>query len=348
MRSLHVSETNGVFHSRLAESEPPRPRGDEVLVRVSASGVNRADLSQIAGHYPPPPGESSLLGLEVSGIVESTGEEVCALLAGGGHAERVAVPRGQLLRSPRGLDAIAAAAIPEAWITAFLNLVVECGLSSGDTLLVHAGASGVGLAAIALARRLGARVAATTRTAAKCEPILAAGADLAIDTSKEDFSKAVQAKWGEGCVDVILDPVGAANLAGDLRILATGGRVVFLSTMSGAKAELDIRALMARRGRLIGSMLRSRSREEKKEIVRRFADEVLPGFEDQTLCPVIDSVFAPEDAAKAFTRMGENRSAGKIVIDWRSASAREDAGAGDPDRKSDPRSPDGSNDANAP
>ena len=314
MRYLDYSGGEGSV--RIAETEIPRPREDEVLIRVAGSGLNRADLLQIAGRYPPPPGESPILGLEVSGEIEGTGERVCALLAGGGHAEWAAAPRGQVFPAPPNVSPVEAAAIPEAWLTAFVNLVVEAGLARGETLLVHAGASGVGLAAIALGRFLGARVAATTRTAAKLVHLERAGADLALDSTAGGFDRKILEQWGAGSVDVLLDPVGAATLAGDLRVLSTAGRVVFIASMSGAQAELDIRALLSRRARLIGSTLRSRPRAEKAELVRRFRDEVLPGFESGRLRPAIDSVFPPERAADAIARMRENRNAGKIVIDW--------------------------------
>jgi putative PIG3 family NAD(P)H quinone oxidoreductase len=316
MKSLQVVEQDGRYVARLVDTEEPRPGPGEVLLRVAASGVNRADLSQIAGKYPPPPGESEVLGLEASGTLDATGEKVCALLAGGGHAERVAVPEGQLLASPRGMDHISAAAIPEAFLTAFVNLVVEAGLREGDVLLVHAGASGVGLAAVQLGKLLGARVAATTRTGEKAPAMFDAGADLAIDTSREAFEEAVEARWGKDAVAVVLDPVGAQTLTRDLRVLATGGRVVFLATMSGARAALDLRQLMSKRARLIGSTLRARPREEKGALVARFRREILPAFEAGKLRVSIDSVYAPEDAAAAFTRMRENRNVGKIVIDW--------------------------------
>ncbi len=316
MRFLEVTEREGRYLANISRAPEPVPRAGEVLVRVAASGVNRADLAQIAGQYPPPPGESPILGLEVSGTVADTGRPVCAILAGGGHAEAVAVPEGQVFPAPRALGLVHAAAIPEVFLTAFVNLVVEAALREGETLLVHAGASGVGLAAIGLGKLLGARVAATTRTNAKVPALLQAGADLAIDTSAEDFADAVERHWGASCVGVVLDPVGAATLAGDLRLLATGGRVVFLATMSGSRAELDIRVLMGRRARLIGSTLRSRSREEKARIVRRFEKDVLPAFDAGRLRVAIDSVSPPEDAAAAFTRMRENRNAGKILIDW--------------------------------
>jgi NADPH:quinone reductase len=316
MRYLEVSETPTGYSSRFAEAEIPTPKTGEVLLRVAASGLNRADLSQIAGKYPPPPGESEILGLEVSGTVDETGEKVCALLAGGGHAEYVAVPVGQLFPAPAKFDLVSAAGIPEAFLTAYLNLVMEGGLCRGERALIHAGASGVGLAAIQVAKYVGVEVAATTRTAGKLAELDKAGTNLAIDTSEARFESAIEEFWGKDAIDVILDPVGALALAGDLSVLAAGGRVIFLATMSGAKTELDIALLMKKRARLIGSTLRSRPRKEKAEIVRRFRDELLAGFDSGALSVSIDSVFPPERAAEAFTRMRENKNAGKILIQW--------------------------------
>lgn len=322
MKHLEVSERGGDYVSVLADSADPRPGPGEILLRVAASGVNRADLSQIAGKYPPPPGESEILGLEVSGTVESTGHEVCALLAGGGHAQMVAVPEGQTFPAPRKMGLVSAAAIPEAFLTAFVNLVLEAGLRKGEGLLVHAGGSGVGLAAIQMGRLLGARVAATTRTASKLSTLTQAGAELAIDTSREAFEEVIEKRWGKNAVNVVLDPLGAETLARNLRLLATGGRVVFLATLSGARAELDIRQLMSKRARLIGSTLRARPREEKATIVARFRGEILPAFEQGRLAVSIDTVFPPTEAAAAFARMRENRNTGKILIDWTRLSDR--------------------------
>lgn len=316
MRYLQVVEDHGRYMASLLEAAMPTPRAGEVLIRVAASGVNRADLSQIAGHYPPPPGESDILGLEVSGTIDETGEPVCALLGGGGHGEYVAAPAGQVLLAPRGLDLVPAAGIPEAFITAFVNLVVEGGMARGATLLVHAGASGVGLAAIRLAKLLEARVAATTRTAEKRPMLAAAGADLAIDSSRHDFALEIEARWGRDVVDLVLDPIGAASLAGDLRVLRTGGRIVVIATMSGARADADLALLMRKRARLVGSTLRARTREEKATIVARFRDEILPGFTAGVLRVDVDSVFPAARAAEAFERMRENRNAGKILIAW--------------------------------
>ena len=319
MRYLRVVEDQGRYVASLPDAAPPTPAPGEVLIRVAASGVNRADLSQIAGHYPPPAGESEILGLEVSGTIDDTGEPVCALLAGGGHAEYVAAPAGQVFPAPVGgsLDLVTTAGIPEAFLTAFLNLIVEGGLEREATVLVHAGASGLGLAAIQIAKRGGARVAATTRSADKLKALEAVGADLAIDTARQDFAAEIEKRWGRDAVDVVLDPVGAASCAGDLRVLKKGGRIVILSTMSGSEARLDLALLMKKRGRIVGSTLRARSRAEKAVIVRRFKDEILPGFASGALRVVVDAVFPVARAVEAFQRMRENRNVGKILIAWR-------------------------------
>ena len=308
MKFLHVTEQpggEGRYAASLRETAVPVPEEGEVLIRVAASGVNRADLSQIAGRYPPPPGESEILGLEVSGTLDETGERVCALVAGGGHAEYVAAPAGQVFPAPAPLDLVVAAGIPEAFLTALVNLVVEGGVASGAGVLVHAGASGVGLAAIQVAKLRGARVAATTRTATKLGALAAAGADLAIDSASVDFAAEIEQRWGRDAVDIVLDPIGAASLSGDLRVLAPGGRVICIAAL-----------LMRKRARLVGSMLRSRSRAEKAAIVARCRDEILSGFAAGRLRVTLDSAFPPTRAAEAFQRMRQNRNVGKIVIAW--------------------------------
>jgi len=328
MKFLHVTEEQGRYLASLRETPTPVPARGEVLIRVTASGVNRADLSQIAGRYPPPPGESDILGLEVSGQRDDTGEAVCALLAGGGHAEYVAAPTGQVFPAPPGTDLVTAAGIPEAFLTAFLNLVVEGGVARDSVVLIHAAASGVGLAAIQIAKINGARVIGTTRSSEKVAAIAAAGADLVVDTSRTDVAAELGARWGRGgrggrggrdAVDIVLDPIGSASLATDLNVLKVGGRIVILSTMSGSRAELDLALLMKKRARLVGSTLRSRSRAEKAAIVTRFRDEILPGFVAGRLTVTVDSVFPLERAAEAFQRMRENRNVGKIMIRWASA-----------------------------
>jgi NADPH:quinone reductase-like Zn-dependent oxidoreductase len=242
---------------------------------------------------------------------------VCALLAGGGHAELVAVPRGQIFPAPSLLDLVAAAAIPEAFLTAYLNLSIEGELAPGERVLIQAGASGVGLAAIQTARMLGAEVAATTRTAEKLPALEKAGAHLAIDTSAEDFAASIERRWGRGAVRVVLDPVGADTISGDLAVLARGGRIVVLAELSGSRAEVDLTLLRVKNARLIGSTLRSRSRPEKAEIVSRFRRKILPAFDSGTLTSVVDAIYPPSRAGEAFVRMKENRNVGKILIDWR-------------------------------
>ena len=319
MRFLEVSEEAGHYVAALGETETPVPGPGEVLIRVAASGVNRADLAQIAGRYPPPPGESTILGMEVSGTIAASGEPVCALLAGGGHAEYVAAPVGQIFPAPPSsrIDLVSSAGIPEAFLTAFVNLMIETNLAPGKTALIHAGASGVGLAAIQLAKFIGARAIATTRTREKLAALERAGADLAIDSAGEDVVTVIESRWGAGAVDIVLDPIGAATLAGDMAVLAVGGSIVFLSTMSGTRAELDIAALMKRRGRIVGSTLRSRSRPEKAAIVARFREAILPGFGSGQLEVTVDSVVPLDRAATAFQRMRDNKNVGKIVLDWR-------------------------------
>lgn len=319
MRYLRVVEAQGRYVASLPETAPPTPARGEVLIRVAASGVNRADLLQIAGRYPPPPGESEIPGLEVSGTLDETGEPVCALLAGGGHAEYVAAPTGQVFPAPvqEGLDLVTAAGIPEAFLTAFVNLIVEGGLERQAAVLVHAGASGVGLAAIEVAKLSGAWVAATTRSADKLKAIEAVGADLALDTTRQDFAAEIERRWGRDAVDVVLDPVGASSFAGDLRVLKTGGRIVIMATMSGSEVGLDLGLLMRKRARIVGSTLRARSRGEKAAIVTRFKDEILPSFTGGRLRVVVDGVFPVARAAEAFQRMRENRNVGKILIAWR-------------------------------
>ncbi len=232
MKAILVPAPGGPDSLVFGEAPVPKTRPGEVLVRVRATAVNRADLLQAAGSYPPPPGESPILGLEAAGEIEETGERVFCLLPGGGYAERVAVPRGMLMPIPEGLSFVEAAAIPEAWFTAFLNLWIEAGYVSPERVLVHAAASGVGTAAIQLVRRAGGRVAATVRSATKVGALERLGASPVIDTSKEDFERALEnaSGFGREGIDVILDPIGASMLGGNLRVLARGGRLVLIAT----------------------------------------------------------------------------------------------------------------------
>ncbi len=317
MKCLQAALRDGRISAALVDVPPPVAGPGEVLVRVHASGLNRADLSQIAGRYPPPPGESTILGLEVSGRVVGSDEPVCALLGGGGHAELVAVPTSQCMPAPRSLELERAAAIPEAFLTAYVNLVVEADLRDGERALIHAGASGVGLAAIQVAKWVGAVVAATTRTQAKRTALLEAGADLALVTGDVDVATEVERSWGKDAVNLVLDPIGGATLSGDLQVLARGGRVVVIATLGGACTELDLSQLMRKRARLIGSTLRSRSREEKAGLVARFQAELLQAFDTGALRITVDTIEPATRAAAALQRMHDNLNVGKILLRWR-------------------------------
>lgn len=314
MKAILVPAPGGPEALVYGEAPEPVLRDGEVLVRVRATAVNRADLLQAAGRYPPPPGESEILGLEAAGLVEGTDEPVCFLLPGGGYAGRVAVPRGMLMPIPAGLSFEEAAAIPEAWFTAYLNLFREGALAAGEVVLLHAAASGVGTAAVQLAKDAGASVVATVRSAAKAAPLEALGADLVVDTTARDFAGAVEERFGKGSVGLVLDPVGGATLAGNVRVMARCGRLVLIATMGGGAAELDLRAVLTKRLRIAGSTLRARALAEKVDLTAAFARDVLPGFTDGRFRPLVDSVFPLERAADAHRRMAANANVGKVVL----------------------------------
>ncbi len=316
----------------LSVGSVPAPvlRSGEVLLQVRASALNRADLAQRAGHYPPPPGESEILGLEAAGVVVALGPAVaadampagialgspaCALLAGGGYAELVAVPAPMLMPVPASWSWAEAAALPEAALTAYLNLFMEAGLEAGETALIHAGASGVGTAAILQAKLAGCTVVATAGGPEKVAWCRRLGADLAIDRHQENFAAALKAAGLRA--DVVLDPVGQAYLEDDLTVLNTGGRIVFIATLSGHRAELDIRQLMRRRARISGSTLRNRPLGEKVRIKQAFLGRFGPDLESGALKPLIDSSFALSEAAAAHDRMAANLNSGKIVLEVR-------------------------------
>ncbi len=314
MKAILVPSPGGPEALVLGEAREPVLREGELLVRVRATAVNRADLLQAAGKYPPPPGESELLGLEAAGAVEGTGERVFFLLPGGGYAEKVAVPKSMLMPIPDRLSFEEAAAVPEAWFTAYLNLFREGALAAGEVVLLHAAGSGVGTAAIQLAKQAGARVAATVRSAAKAGVLEALGADLVVDTTARDIAEAVEERFGKGSVGLVLDPVGGATLAGNVRLLARGGRLVLIATMGGGSAELDLRAVLTKRLRIVGSTLRARPLAEKADLTAAFVRDVLPGFADGRFRPLVDSVFPLERAADAHRRMASNANVGKIVL----------------------------------
>lgn len=274
---------------------------DEVLVRIHAAGVNRADLLQARGQYAPPPGASEILGLEMAGVVEPGGERVCSLLPGGGYAERVAVHRQMLLPLPEHWSFVEGAAVPEAWLTAFVNLFLEGGLQAGETALIHAGASGVGTAAIQLARDAGARVLVTVRSVDKSERCRELGAEV------------VPPAHGEK-VDLILDCVGGSYLPANIESLKPFGRLVVIGVLGGAKGELNMAAVLRKRLRIVGSTLRSRPRSEHIEIVRQFRERFWDKLVSGRFQIVLDREFPIQQAAAAHAYMSENRNVGKILL----------------------------------
>ncbi|MBV8929464.1 MAG: NAD(P)H-quinone oxidoreductase [Mycobacteriaceae bacterium] len=311
---------------RLGWREVPdiRPGDGEVLIKVSAAGVNRADLLQAAGHYPPPRGASEILGLEVSGVVAdvgagvtkwSAGQPVCALLAGGGYAEYVSVPAPQVMPVPDGVELHQAAALPEVACTVWSNLVMTARLSAGETLLIHGGASGVGTHAIQVTKSLDARVAVTAGSAAKLELARELGADIAIDYHEEDFVARIRDETGGA--DVILDIVGAAYLDRNVDALALDGRLVVIGFQGGTTAELNLGKLLAKRGHVIATALRSRpvdGRGGKGPIVDEVVRNVWPRIADGRVRPVIGAVYPVQEATDAHKALGSGDVAGKVLL----------------------------------
>jgi putative PIG3 family NAD(P)H quinone oxidoreductase len=307
----------------LGDAPDPVPRPGEVLIRVHATAVNRADTLQRRGFYPPPPGASEIIGMEAAGTVEKPGEgvegwdggePVCVLLAGGGYAELVTAPAGQLMPVPEGMSWTDAAAIPEVFLTAHDNLFTRGRLAGGETVLVHGGGGGVGTAAIQLAHRAGARVLVTAGSAAKLERCRALGADAGINHREEDFVARARELTGGRGVEVVLDVMGAAYLARNLEVLAPDGRLVIIGLQGGATTDIDLNHLLRRRLSVIATTLRGRPPQQKAEIVRRFVEEALPGFEDGTLRPVVDRVLPLAEAPAAHRAMEAGENVGKIVL----------------------------------
>ena len=301
----------------------PQVREGEVLVRVAFAGVNRPDVAQREGRYPPPPGASPLLGLEVSGEVVAVGagvtrwrpgDAVCALCNGGGYAEYVAVPEGQALPVPRGLSMLQAAALPETFFTVWANVIERGRLAAGETLLVHGGSSGIGLTAIQLAKARGARVFTTVGNAEKAKACLELGADLAIDYRQQDFVAEVAAATGKRGVDVILDMVGGDYIGRNLRCLAMDGRLVQIAFLNGSKAEVDWTPLMVRRLTYTGSTLRPRSADDKTRLAEALQREVWPLLEAGRALPQVFREYPLEGAAEAHALMESSAHIGKIML----------------------------------
>jgi NADPH:quinone reductase len=325
MRAVVLDEHGGPEVLQVREVPDPAPGPEEVLVEVVATALNRADLLQRRGFYPGPPADHEIPGMELAGRVvargeragfRSVGDEVMAIVGGGADAELVALHERQTMRIPDSVDLSDAAAIPEVFITAWDALVLQGGLRPGDMALVHAGASGVGTAAIQLARSAGAQVAITA-SAGKLDGCRDLGADLAVDYGTEDFVEAVAEWTGGRGVDVVLDVIGGDYLQRNVDSLAVGGRIVQVGVMGSGSATFSLGALLPKRAALIGTVLRSRPLEEKIAVSRRFEREVVPLFERGQLRPVVDSRFALDDIAAAHERMESNANVGKILVDVR-------------------------------
>lgn len=305
----------------IGETEEPALSYGDVLVSIRATAINRADLLQKRGVYPPPPNASPILGLEMAGVVEEgsgpwkPGDRVMALLPGGGYAERARIPSGMAMRIPDNLSFEEAAAIPEVFLTAYLNLFKLGGLKAGQTTLIHAGASGVGTAALQLAREAGVRALATAGSPAKREVCLRLGAEAAFDYRAGPFLPAVRQATGGRGVDVILDFVGASYWEQNLDALAPDGKLIVVGTMGGSQVPgLDLGRLLARRLQVIGTALRSQPPEKKVGLTAEFADYALPRFASGSLKPIVDSVWDWADVEQAHAHMEANRNIGKIVL----------------------------------
>jgi tumor protein p53-inducible protein 3 len=324
MKAIVVKSENK--NSQLVWEEVPdiEPKPDEVLVDIRATAVNRADLLQAKGLYPPPPGESAILGLEMAGVVSAVGgqvqghkigDRVIGLLSGGGYAQQVAIHSRMLLQMPDGWSFIQGAAVPEVWLTAFSNLFMEAGLTSGQTVLIHAGGSGVGTAGIQMAREAGAIVYVTAGTAVKLDRCRELGAALGVNYKQQDFAEEIMAATQGLGVDIILDPIGGAYLSQNLDLLKENGRLVNIGLLGGGTAEINLGAVLGKSLRIIGTRLRSRPLAQKIEITRMFADRFWPMLEAGSLQPIIDSVFKIEDADTAHDYVKQNKNTGKVILE---------------------------------
>ena len=326
MRAVTVPTPGGPEALVVAEVDDARPGPGEVLVDVVATAVNRADLLQRQGFYDPPPGSSPYLGLECSGRVAqlgegvagwSVGDPVCALLSGGGYAEKVAVPSGQLLPVPAGVPLVQAAALPEVVCTVWSNVFQLAALEPGEVLLVHGGTSGIGTMAIQLASRHGARVFCTVGSAEKAERAVALGAERAVRYRDEDFVEVVREATDGAGADVVLDNMGAAYLGRNVEVLARGGRLVVIGLQGGTKGELDLGRLLARRGSVHATALRSRPPHEKAAIVAAVLAAVWPAIEAGEVRPVVDRVVPLDDVAEAHRVVEASEHVGKVLVQVR-------------------------------
>ena len=323
MRAITISEPGEADVLVPTEVDAPTPKPGEVVVDVVAAGVNRADVQQRRGFYDPPPGASPLPGLEVSGRISAVGDEVegwqvgdevCALLVGGGYAEQVAVPAGQLLPVPEGVSVEDAAALPEVACTVWSNVFLTANIQPGQWLLVHGGSSGIGTMAIQLGKAVGAHVAVTAGTQEKLDFCRELGADIVINYKDEDFVEKVREGTGGHGADVILDNMGAKYLARNVETLAISGRLVVIGLMGGRRAELDLGTLLAKRAAVIATTLRARPDTEKATIVAAVREHVWPLVESGVVRPVIHSRHPLEKAVDAHREMEASTHIGKILL----------------------------------
>ncbi|MCK9383332.1 MAG: NAD(P)H-quinone oxidoreductase [Nevskia sp.] len=323
MKYIELKQAGGAENLRLAETAVPQPGPGELLIEVAAAGVNRPDIFQRKGLYPPPPGASPILGLEVAGRVAAfgadisgwqVGDPVCALTPGGGYAEFCLAPAGQCLPIPAGLSPLEAAALPETLFTVWANLFERGRLAPGESVLIHGGTSGIGTTAIQLAKAFGATVYTTARTAEKCAACVALGADVAIPYTEQDFAAVIAEKTGRRGVDVILDMVGGDYLARDIASLAVDGRLVLIAFLGGATATLDFTTVMTRRLTITGSTLRPLPLAAKARLAAALREQVWPRIAAGQLRPQIYRSFPLAEAAVAHRLMEQGEHIGKIML----------------------------------
>lgn len=321
MRAITVEGGKGPATAlKIAEAPRPAPAAHEILIRVAAAGVNRPDIAQREGNYPPPPGASDILGLEVAGVVEEVGsavsqwkvgDRVCALLGGGGYAEFAAVDARHVLPVPDGLSLNEAAGLPETVFTVFTNLFERGRLSAGEVVLIHGANSGIGATAIAMAKAAGARVFATARGAAKCEAARKLGADIAIDITVDDFAAVARAYGG---VNVVLDIIGGDYFARNIDALNEDGRLVQIAALGGQKVEVDLLRFMFKRLTMCASTLRGRSADEKARLTAAIREKAWPWIEQGKVRVPLDKTFPLEEAAAAHAVLEQGRQFGKVVL----------------------------------
>jgi NADPH:quinone reductase len=328
VKAIAIATPGGPEVLTLVEHPEPRHGEGECRIRVHASGINRPDVLQRKGLYPPPPGVSELPGLEVAGVIEAgdeaalasvglkVGDAVCALLAGGGYAEVAVAPVGQCLPVPAGLSMAEAASLPETFYTVWSNLFEQAGLRAGQRLLVHGGSSGIGITAIQLAKAFGAQVWVTVGNAEKAAACVALGADGAINYTTQDFvAEGLQATGGQG-FDLILDMVGGPYIARDQQVLAEGGRLLVISLLGGPKGEIDAGLLLRKGQHISGSRLRGRSLVEKADLTRQLREHVWPLMVQRVIKPVLHRTYAALDAAQAHRDLEASQHIGKLVLVW--------------------------------